>query len=152
MRVQSRHPSLPTARGGSATETLPPADASGRVDAMPILAVLTLAVMVVALIDAITRRDDQVKHLPKFAWVFFIVLLPLIGSILWFTIGREWEQRREPMTFGDPRRWQRDAAAAPAAPSARTTEQQIADLEREMYLADLEEQVRRRRAEGDAAS
>ncbi|SIR91941.1 PLD nuclease N-terminal domain-containing protein [Microbacterium sp. RURRCA19A] len=119
---------------------------------MPILAVLTLAVMVVALIDAITRRDDQVKHLPKFAWVFFIVLLPLIGSILWFAIGREWEQRREPLTFGDPRQWQRDAEPAPAAPSARTTEQQIADLEREMYLADLEEQVRRRRAEGDASN
>jgi hypothetical protein len=121
---------------------------------MPILAVLTLAVMVFALIDAITRRDDQVKHLPKFAWVFFIVLLPLIGSILWFTIGREWEQRREPMSFGDPRRWQKDAEPAPAprAREARTTEQQIADLEREMYLADLEEQVRRRRAEGDATA
>ncbi|MFX5693316.1 PLD nuclease N-terminal domain-containing protein, partial [Acinetobacter baumannii] len=81
----------------------------------------------------------------KFAWVFFIVLLPLIGSILWFTIGREWEQRREPMSFGDPRRWQRDTEPAPAprAHDRRTTEQQIADLEREMYLADLEEQVRR---------
>lgn len=119
---------------------------------MPILAVLTLTVMVVALIDAITRRDDQVKHLPKFAWVFFIVLLPLVGSILWFAIGREWERRGEPMSFGDPRRWQRDAEPAPVprAFDARTTEQQIADLEREVYLADLEEQVRRRRAEGDA--
>ena len=118
---------------------------------MPVLALLTLAVMVIALIDAITRREDQVKHLPKFAWVFFIVLLPLIGSILWFTIGREWEQRGPAMTFGDPRRWQKgtEPAPAPRTREARTTEQQIADLEREMYLADLEEQVRRRRAEGD---
>jgi len=122
---------------------------------MPILALLTLTVMVVALIDAITRRDDQVKHLPKFAWIIFIVLLPLIGSILWFALGREYEQRSEPMSFGDPRRWQKTPDPSPApAPrrDTRTTEQQIADLEREMHLADLEEQVRRRRAEGDASS
>ena len=122
---------------------------------MPILALLTLTVMVVALIDAITRREDQVKHLPKFAWIFFIVLLPLIGSILWFTLGREYEAPSTPMTFGDPRRWQKDADPAPpptAARETRTTEQQIADLEREMRLAELEEQVRRRRAEGGTAS
>lgn len=120
---------------------------------MPLLALLTLAVMVIALIDAITRRDDQVKHMPKFVWVFFIVLLPLIGSILWFTIGREYEQRSAPMSFGDPRRWQKDAEPAPAPRTydSRSTEQQIADLEREMHLADLEEQVRRRRAEGGGA-
>lgn len=122
---------------------------------MPILALLTLTVMVVALIDAITRRDDQVKHLPKFAWIIFIVLLPLIGSILWFALGREYEQRSTPMSFGDPRRWQKTPDPSPAPGprrDTRTTEQQIADLEREMRLADLEEQVRRRRAEGDASS
>lgn len=120
---------------------------------MPVLALLTLAVMVIALIDAIRRRDDQVKHMPKFVWVFFIVLLPLIGSILWFTLGREYEQRSTPMSFGDPRRWQRDAQPTPppAPHESRTTEQQIADLEREMHLADLEEQVRRRRAEDGSA-
>lgn len=114
---------------------------------MPILALLVLVVMVVALVDAITRRDDQVKHLPKFAWVIFIVLLPLIGSILWFTIGREYQARREPMSFGDPRRWQNRAeqATAPREGAERSTEQQLADLEREMRIAELEEQVRRRR-------
>lgn len=121
---------------------------------MPVLALLTLAVMVIALIDVITRRDDQVKHLPKFVWLFFIVLLPVIGSILWFALGREYEARSAPMSFGDPRRWQKqpDPSPAPAAArDARTTEQQIADLEREMHLAELEEQVRRRRAEGGSA-
>ncbi len=129
-----------------------PPEVFARVDAMPVLALLTLTVMVVALIDAITRREDQVKHLPKFAWIFFIVLLPLIGSILWFALGREYEARSTPMSFGDPRRWQKDAqhTPPPAPRENRTTEQQIADLEREMRLADLEEQVRRRRAEGGA--
>lgn len=122
---------------------------------MPVLALLIFALMVVALIDAITRRDDQVKHLPKFAWVIFIVLLPLLGSVLWFTIGREWSAPGEPMSFGDPRRWSKDAAT-PSAPAAsrdtRSTEEQLAALEREMEIAALEEQLRRRRAAGGEGS
>ncbi|POX66054.1 hypothetical protein C3481_13830 [Microbacterium sp. Ru50] len=111
--------------------------------------------MVAALVDAITRRDDQVKHLPKFAWVLFIVFLPLLGSVLWFTLGREWDTApRESMSFGDPRRWSRDEPA-PAAPASRpqprdyrSTAQQLADLEREIEIAELEAEIRRRRAQG----
>jgi hypothetical protein len=120
---------------------------------MPILALLVLIVMVSALIDVIMRRDDQVKHLPKFAWVIFIVLLPFIGSLLWFAIGRDYSAPGEPMSFGDPRRWAKEPApaAAPAAPArprdTRTTAEQLADLEREMEIAELEEKIRRRRAE-----
>lgn len=117
---------------------------------MPVLALLIFALMVVALIDAITRRDDQVKHLPKFAWVIFIILLPLVGSILWFSIGREWSAPREPLSFGDPRRWSSDATASSSAAAAngRSTEEQLAALEREMEIAALEEQIRRRKAAG----
>jgi hypothetical protein len=120
---------------------------------VPILALLTLALMVTALIDAITRRDDQVKHLPKFAWILLIVIIPLVGSVLWFTIGREWSAPREAMTFGDPRRWSREEPTPPPAPrptETRSTAQQLADLEREIEIAELEEQLRRRRAaQGD---
>jgi hypothetical protein len=110
---------------------------------------LILALMIGALIDAIVRREDQVKHLPKFAWIVLIVLLPLIGSVLWFTIGREWSAPRESLSFGDPRRWSNDAAPAEApvrARETRTTEQQLADLEREERIAALEAEVRARRA------
>ncbi|MEH3088388.1 MAG: PLD nuclease N-terminal domain-containing protein [Microbacterium arborescens] len=121
-----------------------------------LLPILVLTIMIAALIDAITRRDDQVKHLPKFAWVLFIVFLPLIGSVLWFTLGREWDTSpREAMSFGDPRRWSKDAEA-PAAPAAqrtdhRTTAQQLADLEREIEIAQLEAEIRRRRGQAPEA-
>lgn len=122
---------------------------------VPILALVTLGVMVVALIDAITRRSDQVKHLPKFAWVMFIVFLPLIGSILWFALGREWDRSpRESMSFGDPRRWSKEPEPQPVprrAPDTRSTAQQLADLEREMQIAELEDQLRRRTGEGRRA-
>lgn len=119
---------------------------------VPVLALLVFALMVFALIDAITRRDDQVKHLPKFAWVIFIILLPLIGSILWFTIGREYSAPREPMSFGDPRRWSSERAAPAPARDTRSTEEQLAALEREMEIAALEEQIRRRKTADDERS
>nr|WP_240742798.1 MULTISPECIES: PLD nuclease N-terminal domain-containing protein [Microbacterium] len=112
-----------------------------------LLPLLLFALLLIALIDVITRREDQVNHLPKFGWVLLIVLLPVIGSILWITLGREWGSRREPMSFGDPRRWAADAAAQPSAPSApHSTEAQLAALEREIEIAALEEEIRRRRA------
>jgi len=124
---------------------------------MPIVALLVFALMVVALIDAITRRDNQVRFLPKFAWIVFIILLPLVGSILWFALGREWSAGPEAVSFGDPRRWSKEPEAPPApprAPDLRTTEQQLADLEREERAAQLEAEIRRRRsaAEGGGAA
>ncbi|WP_223171545.1 PLD nuclease N-terminal domain-containing protein [Microbacterium sp. NIBRBAC000506063] len=56
-----------------------------------VLSLLTIALMVFALIDIITRRDDQVKYLPKMVWLILVILLPFIGSVLWFAIGREYE-------------------------------------------------------------
>jgi len=118
---------------------------------MPVLALLVFAVMVLALIDAITRRDDQVRFLPKFAWIIFIILLPLVGSILWFALGREWSAGPEAVSFGDPRRWSKESQAPqapqvpPRGPDLRTTEQQLADLEREERAAQLEAEIRRRR-------
>lgn len=121
-----------------------------------LLPLLILGLMVFSLVDAITRRDDQVKHLPKFAWVMFIVFLPLIGSILWLTLGREWQTTpRETMSFGDPRRWSKEPAPEPAprrAPDTRSTAQQLADLEREMQIAELEDQIRRRKQDGERAA
>ena len=118
-----------------------------------VVPLLILVLMIAALVDAITRRDDQVKHLPKFAWVLFIVFLPLIGSVLWFTLGRDWDSSpRESLSFGDPRRWSKDAATPtrsdlPRPRDERTTAQQLADLEREIEIAELEEQLRRRRGQ-----
>lgn len=120
-----------------------------------IFPLIVLALLVVALVDVITRPDDQVKHLPKFVWIILIALLPLVGGILWFTVGRDWNTtRREHLSFGDPRRWSSDAAPTPPPAQqrdTRSTEQQLADLEREMRIAELEEQVRRRREAGSDA-
>lgn len=125
---------------------------------MPFLSILVLALMIGALIDIIMRDESQVKHLPKMVWVILVVLLPLIGSILWFTLGREYGEGG----ISIPRMSQRATrpTAQPAAQTwsppadTRTTEQQIADLEREIEEWELRQQIearKRERGEPDSA-
>lgn len=115
-----------------------------------VLTLLTIALMVFALVDIIRRDDAQVKSMPKFVWLLLVVLLPLIGSILWFAIGREYPENG--IRLGRPtqsRTARREAPAAPPTPvDTRTTEQQIADLDREIEEWRLRQEIEKRRREG----
>jgi len=53
-----------------------------------IVPVIVVALDIFSIIDIITIDERRVRGLPKFLWVAVVVLLPLIGVILWFTIGR----------------------------------------------------------------
>lgn len=114
---------------------------------MPFLiGALNLALFVASLVDIIRIPDDRVRYLPKMVWILVVILLPFIGSILWWILGREYEQRG-----ARPRRASRRAQQPPAVPAPRpgfrTTEQQLEDLEREEYEAKLREEIARRRSE-----
>lgn len=119
-----------------------------------------VAAMVVAIVDIVTRDDSQIKHMPKVLWLILVILLPLLGVILWFVLGRE-------HTPGAPRvpriprpsrpsRPQRSAPTPPVPPArpydSRTTEQQLADLEREIEQERLRAEARRRQEGGGQAS
>lgn len=54
--------------------------------ALPFL--LLLALDIFCLIDAITARDDEVRHLPKWAWILLILVFTPIGAIVWLVAGR----------------------------------------------------------------
>ena len=125
---------------------------------MPFLfTLITLALMVFAIVDIIRRDDSQVKHMPKFVWLLLVILLPLLGSVLWFAIGREYPENG--IRLGSPQ-MQRPTRTAPAPPPApvtpvdtRTTEQQIADLDREIEEWRLREELeKRRREQGESSS
>lgn len=121
---------------------------------MPFLSILVLALMVFALVDIIRRDDGQVRFLPKMAWIFIVILLPLIGSALWFAIGREYSEAGL--------RIPRMRAAAPAAPpadvrparpvDARSTEEQMADLDREIEEWRLRAEIEKRRRESGGSA
>jgi len=47
-----------------------------------------VVVWLYALFDAISSDADQVRNLPKLAWVFIILILDVVGAALWFIAGR----------------------------------------------------------------
>ncbi|OAH51183.1 PLD nuclease N-terminal domain-containing protein [Microbacterium oleivorans] len=120
---------------------------------MPYLvSLVVLAGMIFALVDIITRDQSLVKHMPKTVWLFVVILLPFLGTVLWFAIGREYPRREvsRPPQFAP---WASEPAPPPVrAHEARSTEQQLADLEREIEEERLRAELARRRRElGDPA-
>lgn len=110
-----------------------------------------LVLIVAALVDIITRQDGQVKHLPKVVWVLLVIFLPVIGSLVWFAVGREYPARPARSGTSVPRRGPVSAGVPAVLPArrVRTTEDELAALDREIdYHA---EQARIRRLEAELA-
>ncbi len=53
-----------------------------------LFSVVSLALTVYCLIECIGTPEGSVRNLPKVAWVFIILLFPLVGSIAWLAVGR----------------------------------------------------------------
>ncbi len=114
---------------------------------------ITLAAMVFAIVDIILRENWQVKHMPKAVWLILVIMLPMLGTILWFALGREYparEARPQPPQFAP---WAGAPPAPEPAPPRLSTEQQLAALEREIEEERLRAEIARRRAErGEAGT
>ena len=116
-----------------------------------VFSLLLLAAMIFAIVDIITRDNWQVKHLPKAVWLILVILLPLIGTVLWFAIGREYPARESRPARPQFAPWAADPPPPPPQRprDPRSTEQQLADLEKEIEVERLRAEVARRRAEKD---
>ncbi|MBS2936810.1 PLDc_N domain-containing protein [Nocardioides sp. J2M5] len=84
--------------------------------------VLPLVLTVYCLVDAITSRDDEVRHLQKTWWILLILFFPFVGSVAWLAAGRPQRTPRRPAphersasAFPEYDRPGRFAAADPAA-------------------------------------
>ncbi|GAA3727208.1 hypothetical protein GCM10022225_05620 [Plantactinospora mayteni] len=66
-----------------------------------LLAIGQLILAVVALISCLSAEDDEIRALPRFAWVLIILFFPLVGSIAWFVAGRPASPER-PVAGGRP--------------------------------------------------
>ena len=53
-----------------------------------IIGFLELALLIFCLVDVISIYETRIKTLNKIAWVFIIILLPILGPILWLTLGK----------------------------------------------------------------
>jgi hypothetical protein len=119
-----------------------------------IFPVIVLAAMVIALIDIIMRDEGQVRHLPKFGWILLVVLLPLIGTLLWFILGREYGGSAASEGIGSLMPTRSQSSPRPPVPEISSTEQQLAELDREIeyYQRRAELERLKREAGGDATS
>jgi hypothetical protein len=115
-------------------------------------AILLLA-MVFALIDIIMRDEWQVRHLPKFGWILLVIFLPLIGTVLWFVIGREYGATSASEGIGSLIAQHRQAGYRQPAPEVSSTEQQLAELDREIEYYERRAELERlkREVDGDPA-
>ena len=111
--------------------------------------VVIFLLVLVALIDIITKTDDRVKHLPKIVWILLVIFLPVIGSIIWFAVGREYAPAVDRGTFGDPRRrGSSDGFSAPARSGRpKSTEEQLAELDDEIERYNAEARINQLEAE-----
>lgn len=53
---------------------------------LPVL--LSLALTVYCVVDAIQTQDGAARNLPKIAWLVVILLLPFLGPVAWLVAGR----------------------------------------------------------------
>ncbi|MET4058830.1 glucan phosphoethanolaminetransferase (alkaline phosphatase superfamily) [Arthrobacter sp. UYP6] len=68
--------------------------------------IIVAAVIIYAIIDCIMSRSQEVRSISKTAWLFTIVLLPVLGALLWFLFGR-------PMSGPEPKNRQPRHPTAP---------------------------------------
>ncbi|MFH8758674.1 PLD nuclease N-terminal domain-containing protein [Streptomyces atroolivaceus] len=53
-----------------------------------LIILLPLALTIYAFIDCLNTPEDEVKHLPKVAWVFIILLFWVVGPVVWIAAGK----------------------------------------------------------------
>lgn len=116
------------------------------------------AVWIFAVLDVIQTDEILMRNLPKMAWLFIVILIPSVGAIAWFAVGRpigaglyagttraspnrSWQEERgfeprRPRGAEDRADWK--ASTRPSAPDAEST------AARERRLMEWEAELERR--------
>jgi hypothetical protein len=68
---------------------------------LPIL--IVLGVTIYALIDCARTPQEEVRNLPKWAWLLLIIFFETIGGIAWLIAGRPKTQGGVPRNFRKPK-------------------------------------------------
>lgn len=112
-----------------------------------VLTVATLALLIFALVDVITADSWKFRYLDKISWAFIVILLPVIGSILWFIVGKQPSESSDRGTFGDPRRREPKISHQSSQDDAAAVEREIEFHEREARIRRLEAELKAKRRE-----
>ena len=114
-----------------------------------------LVLCVFCVIDAISSRDDEVRHLSRVWWILLILFFPFVGSIAWLAAGRPVRAprrtgpyERSASAFPEYDRPGRFAAADPEADEAFL--RKVRERAEEQRRKAREERAEERAAERDA--
>ena len=110
---------------------------------------LVLALWIYAFIDCLNTPEDEVRHLPKVAWVIIVLLFGevLIGPIAWLVAGRG---GKTPAGGSTPSEWHRNHRSDWVAPDDNPeflTSLREENKRDEALLKDWEADLRRREEE-----
>lgn len=105
-----------------------------------------LVLAIYCLVNAITSRPDDIRHLPKVAWILLILFFPFLGSIAWLLAGRPVAPR--------PRPYERPATAFPEydRPGRAAAVDPEADAEFLRRVRERAEEQRRKAKEQEKAA
>ena len=53
-----------------------------------LIALVIVSLLVSSIVDLILIDSSRVRALPKWTWVLLVLILPVVGPLLWFTLGR----------------------------------------------------------------
>ena len=125
-----------------------------------VLAVVAAAFIVVSLVDCAVQPATRHRGVPKAVWIIVIIVLPVIGALLWFVIGRGPALDAAPVAGADDdlsflsgidlSGFSVDGSAADAAAERASRDERIRRLEAE--LARLDEEERGGAASGGSGS
>lgn len=113
----------------------------------PMLRILIFLVPIIlgiyCLIEAISSRDDEVRHLSRVWWILLILFFPFVGSIAWLAAGRP---VRTPRVTGP---YERSASEFPEydRPGRFAASDEAADAEFLRKVRERAEEQRRKAAE-----
>lgn len=108
-----------------------------------VLAVLAVFFWVFSIVDCAILPEGRHRGVSKVSWILIVVLIPVLGGILWFTVGRM-GPNAVPVTL----RADDDPSFGPTAAEREERDRRIRDLEAQLAALD-EEETRRRNEEGD---
>ena len=93
---------------------------------------LEILLMVLALISCLSAHEHEVRALPRIVWVIVILLFPLVGSIVYFAVGR-------PVTTGSTGH----CAPGSGFPESERPQRKLAPDDDPVFLKAIDRQTRR---------
>lgn len=105
--------------------------------------IIALFVIIYALVDCLRTPPYTVRSISKPAWVLSILLLPVIGALLWFFLGRP-RSDDEPEQFQAPGSSSRTSAPDDDAAFLRRIEWEREQQAKDAELKKREEELKKR--------